>query len=148
MNAYDRAVPATATENGGDLLLELFLEEIRFNASEEEEVAFLRAIGVRLARRFPLSGQGEADALEQDCNAVFFALGLGTTQIRVTEDALTIRHCLDRRRADMETSLATVWPALLEGAYDTWLRTLGSGPRLHTSIVSIADNAIEFRHGV
>lgn len=148
MNAYEGAVPAPARESGGDLLLELFLDEIRSNASEEEEVAFLRAVGVRLAQRFPLSGQGDVDALEEDCNAVFSILGLGTAQIGVAEDALTIRHRLDRRKADTEGPFVTVLPAILEGAYDAWLRTLGSGPRLHTSIISIAGDTIEFRHGV
>ena len=43
------------------------------------------------------------------------------------------------------------WPsigaALFEGAYDTWLRALGSGPNLHTQVLGWNKGAVNLRHG-
>jgi hypothetical protein len=131
-------------ENGRDLLLDLLLEEVRSDASEEEAVAFFRAVGFRLAQRFPLSGRGDVQALEQDLNEVFAGLSLGSAQIGMDEDALIVRH----RLANVHGSSSGAWPTILEGAYDAWLRALGSGPRLQTSIRSVTDGMIELRHGL
>jgi hypothetical protein len=131
------------------LLLNLFLDEVRANATEEEELAFYRETGLRMAKRYPISGHGDAAVLERDLNLIFEETGFGSAQVSVADDALHIRHMMPPL-SDLggDQPWRFVFSALLEGAYDAWLRSLGSGPRLHTTISSAHDDVIEFRHGL
>lgn len=130
------------------LTLELFHKEIRSTANEEEEQQFLRAVGAGLAHRFPIVANGGVSMLENDLNLIFSELGLGSSHISVTEDGLRILHRFDCVEMDREPVLRAVLPAMLEGAYDAWLRTLGSGPQLRTILIALADDGIELRHGL
>jgi hypothetical protein len=133
------------------LLLGLFIDEIQANASEEEQIAFYRAVGTHLAKRFPVKGEGDAHVLERELNAVFQRLGFGRAEISVAEDALYIRHHLAAGAGaipEREEPWQLILPLVLEGAYDAWLRTLGSGPRLHTTMSFADHDTLEYRHGL
>lgn len=109
---------------------------------------FYLAIGRRLAALEMLEGVTDTVSLRQRTNAFWHVLGWGEVDIEAGADGILVRH----RGAPVTISGATGphWRAallaLLEGAYDTWFRTLGSGPALHTTAQWKGDVA-ELRHG-
>jgi len=129
-----------------DLLLELLFEEMRAQASGEEQRAFFGQIGRRLAAIFPLEAHGDVAMLERDANELFRRLGLGSARIAVTEGGLRISH--DPGAASGATPWAAAMPAILEGVYDAWFRALGSGPRLMTTVLGQQGRIVELRHGL
>ncbi len=135
--------------NPANLLVELILAEVQANATREEERAFFHSIGIHFAEQFPLEDPADLPAVEAGLNGVFRNNGLGTTRLSLADDAIFIRHRLtpiDGMRDD--DAWRMVLPFILEGAYDTWLRTLGSGPKLRTSVVSSDGFTFELRHGL
>jgi len=136
--------PASVTS----LLLELLLAEVRETAQPDEELAFHHSIGFQLAARYPLQPTGNLEAVEAELNDVFQQLGLGTVRLSVAKDGIHIRHrLLPVDGLEQDGAWRAVLPRVLQGAYDAWLRSLGSGPKLHTTIVSNDGFTFEFRHG-
>jgi hypothetical protein len=129
--------------------LALLLQEVRANASEAEERSFLIAVGRDLAACCPLEGEGDMAALEASINRVWRMLDMGSARISTHEDAIHIHHKLPHAGvAHASDQWRAAVPAVLEGAYDAWLRALGSGPRLRTERISQTAELIEFRHGL
>lgn len=130
------------------LMLELLLNEVRATAQPEEELAFYHAIGFQLAAQYPLQPSGDLLAVETELNAVFQQLGLGAVRLSLAADGIYIRHrLLQIDGLGQDGAWRAVLPRILQGAYDAWLRSLGSGPKLRTTIVSSDGFTFEFRHG-
>ncbi|MDF0489602.1 hypothetical protein PX554_15820 [Sphingomonas sp. H39-1-10] len=139
---------ARAPANVTSLLLELLLTEVRETAQPDEELAFLHSVGFQLAARYPLQSSGSLEAVEAELNDLFQHLGLGTVRLSVTKDGIHIRHrLLPVDGLEQDGAWRGALPRILQGAYDAWLRSLGSGPKLHTTIVSSDGFTFEFRHG-
>lgn len=146
---YISPVRGTPITEPTRLILDLVLREIRSTATEEQTQAFLRAVGRDLAAHFPLGDSADLATLEERINDVWHMLDLGMATITIAEDAIMIRHDLPRAEGSQPgANWRAAVPALLEGAYDAWLRSMGSGPRLTTSQSGRGSDFVEFRHGV
>lgn len=134
--------------NATSLMLELVLAEVHATAQPDEELAFYHSIGFQLAAQFPLQSSGDLQAIEAEMNAVFQKLGLGTVRLSLAANGIHIRHrLLQIDGLGQDGAWRSVLPRILQGAYDAWLRSLGSGPKLRTTIESNDGFTFEFRHG-
>ncbi len=109
---------------------------------------FFAALGRRIAALETLEGISDAAALSIRLNEFWFALDWGQIELTLLADGILVRHQgLPRNIApDPRGHWATMLSGVLEGAYDTWFRTLGSGPSLTTRATWNGDT-LELRHG-
>ena len=151
MNAFPQSSQSNAGEIGVGGLALLALStaaEVYDGVPEEQARGFYLAVGRRMAALEPLDGVNDASVLAARINAFWQALDWGQIEIVVGKEAILVRH------HDLPTKVAPdtdrYWKfmliAVLEGAYDSWFRVLGSGPSLRTTSEWKGD-AIEFRHG-
>ncbi len=127
----------------------LAMGEVFAAASEAQAKGFYRSVGVRLAEAHPIALMRDLRELEGAVNTIWAMLGLGYATIALDAQGVLIRH------QDLPTALegdthgdwTRAAPALLEGAYDGWLRAMGSPAALVTRIQSQSDFGIEIRHG-
>jgi hypothetical protein len=109
---------------------------------------FYLAVGRRIAAAETLDDVDDAAQLCWRVNAFWRAMGWGEAEVAIERDAIVVRH-RDGPQAP-EGVAAGPWMgmllAVLEGAYDTWFRRLGSGPRLHT-VAEWKGQTVELRHG-
>jgi hypothetical protein len=123
--------------------------EILETASPAETCGFYTAVGRRIAGLIDVAGVSDLDVLAHRINALMGLLGWGRVSLEFDETGILVRH----RGAPqaLEADLAGIWPlllpALLEGAYDTWFRALGSGPVLVTRVLRQGGDLIELHHG-
>jgi len=145
-----RSQSRTADRRSLALLVAMLLQEMRDSASDEEAHGFFRAIGMRMAQGFVLPEVEQIDRLAGAMNEVWRALDWGHVLIDPVEDGIRIVHFDAPVR--MPEDEGGLWPAaltsLLEGVYDGWFRSLGSGPKLHTTLISRTAEKLEFHHGV
>lgn len=154
LHAFSPADPRRAATPQEDLFAGLCL----FTAMTSNEVvevlpppqarAFFQAVGRRMAALETLAGVSDTVELCARANAFWQALGWGRIDIAVEDNAIMVRH----RNAPLaipgcdaehwQVSLS----ALLEGAWDSWFRTLGSGSALVTTAHWQGD-CLELRHG-
>ena len=115
---------------------------------EAQAKGFFLAIGKRLAELETLDGVNDASALRTRLNAFWNALGWGEAEIVVGDDTIIVHHRgLPKAVApDRGQHWAKMLQAVLEGAYDSWFRMLGSGPALVTT-ASWKGDTFELRHG-
>ncbi|MDQ5897620.1 MAG: hypothetical protein QG612_1706 [Pseudomonadota bacterium] len=110
--------------------------------------ALMRRLGSAMSRERPLPALELLPDLEAAMNLVWSDMDWGWVELNDTGDALRIVH----RCAPLEAAFgatARSWaPALLEGAYEQWLRAAGAGDRLRVRQVpntaTPADNALVF----
>lgn len=109
---------------------------------------FFAAIGKRIAALEPLDGISDAAVLSMRLNEFWRALDWGEIELVLTSDSIVVHHRdLPRTLApDPRGHWATMLAGVLEGAYDTWFRVLGSGPALTTHAEWKGDT-LELRHG-
>jgi hypothetical protein len=87
--------------------------------------------------------------LQGAVNAYWAQIGLGEAVITLDARGVLIRH-QDAPQAiegDAGHHWAEALPALLEGAYDGWLRAMGSPEALVTRVQSHDGTTVEIRHG-
>jgi hypothetical protein len=144
-----RAAPRSTDRKSLALLFSLLLREMRENASDEEVDGFFHAIGARMAQSCPLPDVDRMDRLASAMNEIWRALDWGRVLLEPEEDGIGIVH-FDAPVTMIEDD-SGLWPAaftsILEGAYDGWFRSLGSGPKLQTTLVSRSADRIELHHG-
>lgn len=109
---------------------------------------FYLAVGRRLAAAETLDGVDDAAQLGKRVNAFWHGLGWGQAELRVEADAIVVRHDgVPLAPGDTPTGpWLGMLLAVLEGAYDSWFRRLGSGPSLQTHAQWKGDT-VELRHG-
>lgn len=136
-------------DRGLALIGTLAMGEVLAAASAAQARGFYRSVGVRLAQAHPIPPMRDLRELEGAVNTIWAMLGLGYATISLDAQGVLIRH-QDMPTAiegDAENNWARVAPSLLEGAYDGWLRAMGSPEALVTRIQSDTDFGIEIRHG-
>ncbi len=122
--------------------------EVCEGVPEAQARGFFHAIGKRMAALETLEGVSEASALTGRINAFWRALDWGEVEIVVGDEAISVVHrdLPNRIAADPQEHWATMLLCVLEGAYDSWFRALGSGPALRT-MAHWKGDAVELRHG-
>ncbi|HZF46036.1 MAG TPA: hypothetical protein VEZ26_06850 [Sphingomonadaceae bacterium] len=130
------------------LLGVMTVAELSENASPAEMRGFALAIGRRFAALESLADDTCIAALSARINSFWRTLDWGEAEIVLENDGIIVRH----RHAPREIpgGAHTNWPqillAVLEGAYDSWFRQLGSGPSLKT-VAEWKGDMVELRHG-
>lgn len=132
-------------EHGLGLILDAVFAEIGAAASETAAQGFLVACGKRLARAIDVSDVRDLDDLAARANGLWAQSGLGEVRFVVAPKGIRVVHA--GAAPDFPAQLADCLPALLQGAYDTWFRALGSGPHLTTRLVSRSADLVELFHG-
>lgn len=134
---------------GGLALLALSTAaEVCDGVPEEQARGFFLAIGRRMAALEPLEGVNDASVLCARINAFWQELDWGEIELAVGKDAIVVRHreLPNRISEDPQGYWSYMLLAVLEGAYDSWFRVLGSGPTLKTYAEWKGDT-VELRHG-
>lgn len=144
-----RPAPRAPDRKSLALLFSLLLEEMRDNASNEEAHGFFMAIGARMARGCPLPDVDRLDRLAAAMNEVWRALDWGHVLLEPDRDGIAITHF--DAPLNLSEDEGGLWPAaftsMLEGVYDGWFRSLGSGPKLQTVLKARNADRIELHHG-
>jgi hypothetical protein len=122
--------------------------EVSDGVPPEQAHGFFLAIGRRMAELEPLEGVNDASVLAARINAFWLALDWGEIELAVGKDAIVVRHrdLPNRIAPDENGDWAAMLLGVLEGAYDSWFRVLGSGPALRTTAKWEGDT-LELRHG-
>ncbi|MFC0205125.1 cellulose biosynthesis protein BcsD [Novosphingobium soli] len=134
---------------GGLALMAISMaSEVAEGVPEEQAHGFFVAIGRRMAALEPLDGVSDASVLSARINAFWQALDWGEIELAVGQEAIVVRHrdLPTRIAPDPQGNWARMLLGVLEGAYDSWFRVLGSGPALRTS-AEWKEDMLELRHG-
>lgn len=131
------------------LLLGGIVAEVAAGANAAQRRAFYRAVGARIAALHPLDNVNDLAGLTVAVNALWRDYGCGQAKFVLAEDGIVITH------TDLAQSFASILgdateptlSPLLEGAYDTWLRSLGSGPALTTRTLWWSNTEARLKHG-
>ncbi|MBB4858035.1 hypothetical protein HNO88_001349 [Novosphingobium chloroacetimidivorans] len=139
--------PATSPPSFAPLVAAL-AAELAETVPAPQRRGFYLALGRRIAAAETLDGVEDASQLAWRVNAFWNAMGWGEAEVGIERDAIVVQH----RDAPPAPEHVPSGPwlgmllAVLEGAYDTWFRRLGSGPSLHTRAEWKGD-LVELRHG-
>lgn len=141
--------PVAALTNGSDVLSAALIAEIREITSDEEAQGFFMAIGQRIAARLSLENAESAQDIAARINDFWDAMGWGEVVLQFDDEGVDILHRnLSMPPDGQENGESDVVAFLLQGAYDSWFRSLGSGPRLRTRVTRRSEGTIELRHGL
>lgn len=145
----DMPLPPLTSDRGLAVIAALAVSEIFANAGKEQAQGFFRAVGQRLARQNPIPAMRDLRELQGAVNAVWSRVGLGEAEITLDLQGVLIHHhdAPATIPYDPDFHWGAALPALLLGAYDGWMRAMGSPDALQTRLLSCADNIIEIRHG-
>jgi hypothetical protein len=105
-------------------------QELGSHLDAEGARALMRRLGTSIAQAHPLPSSELLPELETAMNTVWSGMDWGWVELNDTGTALQIvHHC-----APIEAAFGAAgrpWaPAVLEGAYEQWLRAAGAGQRL------------------
>lgn len=150
MQAFPQTVSGSSDNAVGGLALLAIstAAEVGEAVPEDQAHGFYVAIGRRMAALEPLEGVNDASVLCARINAFWQTLGWGEIELTLGREAISVRH------RDLPIAIvpdrAGLWSRMLqgvlEGAYDSWFRVLGSGPVLKTTAEWKGD-VLELRHG-
>ena len=151
MDAFSRARQTQDSSGVGGLALMVMTiaAEIFESAPAAQAHGFFVTVGRRMAQLEPLDGVSDASVVAERINAFWQALNWGEIELTLGEDAIIVRHwdLPNKLTPDPQVHWAKMLLGVLEGAYDSWFRSMGSGPALQTTAAWKGDT-IELRHGL
>lgn len=145
----DMPLPPQTADRGLAVVAALAVSEVFANADRAQAQGFFRAVGQRLAAENPIPAMRDLRELQGAVNAVWSRLGLGEAEITLDLQGVLIHH-QDAPATilyDPEFNWSEALAAMLVGAYDGWMRAMGSPDALQTRVVAFSENSIEIRHG-
>jgi hypothetical protein len=145
----DLPLPPETSDRGLAVIAALAVSEIFANAEKQQAQGFFRAVGTRLAQQNPIPAMRDLRELQGAVNAVWARVGLGEADITLDLQGVLIHHH-DAPAAipyDPEFNWSAALSALLVGAYDGWMRAMGSPDALQTRVLTYSENIVEIRHG-
>ena len=141
--------PAMSDTRGFALLAALTASEVWATASPDQARGFYLAIGRRLAALEPIEQVADLSILGDRLNRLWGAFEWGQVRLHMDDDGIIIRH--EGLPHALDGDVEGLWPelvsAVLEGAYDSWFRTLGSGDALQTRRIDQGCGTLELWHG-
>ena len=150
MNAMSEWSTDNATETtAASLLLGSIVAEVGGGATTAQRRAFFRAVGAWIAGAHPVGDVQDIAALAASINRLWREHDCGEVRFELADDGLLITHTGFARRLAPILGGATehTLRPLLEGAYDAWLHTLGSGANLTTRTLWWSDTEARLKHG-
>lgn len=150
LTLVERSEPdASAPKYGSAVLCAALIAEVREITSADEAQGFFVAIGRRIAARLSLENLENAQDIAARINGFWEDIGWGEVILQFDDEGVDILHRnLSTLSWDHHAADSKVVGFLLQGAYDSWFRTLGSGPRLRTQVTQRSEGTIELRHGL
>ncbi|KQN36933.1 hypothetical protein ASG37_04495 [Sphingomonas sp. Leaf407] len=149
------AMPLWATETATEtcasaLLLGGIAAEIGATAPRGQQAAFYRAVGARIAAIHPVDMVDDLSGLATVVNRVWLEYNCGQAQFDMAADGILITHSGAVRNLAPVLGHATeaVMRPVLEGVYDGWLRSLGSGRGVATWTLSWSEGEVRLKHGL
>lgn len=147
--SISRDGPPSEARQDLSLLVAAMASEIGAVATEPQVRGFFVAVGRRLAAHADMTEVTNIALMTARVNTFWAGMGWGSAHIAMAGNALVIQHSgmpevLD---GDTEGRWPTIAAAVLEGAYDAWLRAVGSGQMLNTQVISWRNGTVELRHG-
>ncbi len=141
----------TATETcASALLLGGIAAEVTATAPRGQQAAFYRAVGARIAAIHPVDLVDDLAALAAVVNRVWLEYNCGQARFEMAADGIVITHSGAVRNLAPVLGHATesVMRPVLEGVYDAWLRSLGSGRGVTTWTLWWNDGEVRLKHGL
>lgn len=129
--------------------LSVLLEELDSNVGANEVRAFFNALGMKLAKRFPLNEHDTLEEFEANANQIWRELDWGWCQFSAETTQITVLHDGWPNPDEGNDSL---WPlsfaALLQGIYTAWLRAQGGDASLEVNVIPTLPGApLELKYG-
>jgi hypothetical protein len=121
-------------------------QELNARIETDQCRALLRRLGTAMARNAPLPPLELLPDLEAAMNHVWSGMRWGWVELNDTDDALRIVHHCAPIEAAFGSGSRTWSPAVLEGAYEQWLRAAGAGDRLRVQQVATDTTGAEPRY--
>jgi hypothetical protein len=118
-------------------------QELSSRIEPDQARALMRRLGTSMARNAPLPATELLPDLEEAMNNVWSAMNWGWVELNDTNDALKIFHHCAPIEAAFGTASRQWSPAVLEGAYEHWLRAAGAGDRLRVQQLATDTTSIE-----
>lgn len=115
-------------------------DEFATQLSETDLRALMRRIGTRFATTFPLPGSQTLAEAQRAMSACWDSQDWGWVELEERTDHLLIRHYCSPLVTALGSTHLRWTPAFLEGAYQHWFRSLGSGAALTVQQSSQADS--------
>jgi len=142
-------LPGGTTARGWLGLIAAMIGEVQEGATDEQLHGFFHAVGGRMAGLFSLAGFDDLDEIVGQINGFWSALGWGGAIIELDDEGIDVHHSGMPTGLDgtPHESWAKVAPYILEGVYESWFRSLGSGPTLSTRLLKVTPERIDLRHG-
>lgn len=147
MNHFTSLHSLKAASSASAPLLEALTAELTGVVPSASLKGFYQSVGRRMAAAVPLDGVDDLGHLTSELNALWKKTAWGCAEIALEPDAIVVRHSSppEAPSPGCRDAWFEMVPAVLEGAYDSWFRSLGSGPTLHTRAKWNGD-AVELRH--
>jgi hypothetical protein len=124
------------------------LAEVRHGATQQQAHGFFTAVGLRIAALLPMDGIEDLDALTQRVNVLWAQLGWGGVAMTMVEDGIDLHHGGVPHMPSIgdDGQWLSAVGSILEGAYDGWFRSLGSGAHFRTRVIRQSDDGFDLRH--
>jgi hypothetical protein len=118
-------------------------QELSTRIEPDQARALMRRLGASVARQAPLPALELLPDLEDAMNAVWSGMNWGWVELSDTDDALRIMHHCAPIEAAFGPDSRHWSPAVLEGAYEQWLRAAGAGDRLRVQQLATDHSSVE-----
>lgn len=118
-------------------------QELCTRIEPDQARALMRRLGASVARQAPLPALELLPDLESAMNTVWSGMNWGWVELTDTDDALRIMHHCAPLEAAFGTDSRHWSPAVLEGAYEQWLRAAGAGDRLRVQQLATDCSSVE-----
>jgi hypothetical protein len=150
MNAMTQWANESVAETcASSLFLGGIVAEVSAGATAGQRRAFFRAVGARIAASHPLVGVSDLTGLTVSVNTLWAEYGCGQVSFALADDGILITHTnlLQNISPILGEETEQTLSPLLEGAYDAWLRSLGSGAALTTRTLWWSNTEARLKHG-
>lgn len=109
--------------------------------------AMMQRIGVRFATQLPLPRCDTVPQMQDAMSQLWASCDWGWVELHESADHLAIRHYCSPLRAAFGEQHLRWTPAFLEGVYQQWFQSMGSGSTLRVQQSTQADafGCVEFR---
>lgn len=115
--------------------------------AEADLRAMMQRVGARFAGQLTLPRCDTLAQMQQAMSEVWMGLDWGWVELHESGDHLAVRHFCSPLRAAFGEQHLRWTPAFLEGVYQQWFQSMGSGAALHVQQSTQADafGCVEFR---
>ncbi len=128
-------------------LLDAMLGELAKTASHGQRRAFMRAVGRRIAGSIDVGDVDDLATLQQRLDTFWHAAGWGSTDLSLSDDGVLIIHSGVPMLTATPGDDSDAVRSMLEGAYDCWMRQLGSDTNLSTRVIGGSETQLRLWHG-